>query len=147
MKITKDGENMVVTIPLEQKIHNPYMDENEDLGEMDNLVGIIAGNEYSISTLIDMDYKGKPPQEGMPILMFCDREELEKVCKDFNIIIWEHPLCAYCKAAIRGCFTVGKLGNMCFGCELKDKYNDERYHSKKKSCCSLNPCNCVCHKK
>ena len=92
MKIHKKDNLLVAEIPLYQKIYNPYMDDNIDLGETDNLVGVIAGNEYSISYLIDMDYKGKPPQEGMPIIMFEDREELEKVCKELDIDIWEHPI-------------------------------------------------------
>ena len=115
MKITKDKDNLIVTIPLKQKENNCYCPE-EDLGETDNLIGIIAGNEFSISQLIDLSYKGDQ-QEGMPIIMFNDREELEEVCKRFKIIIWEHPLCATCGKVIRGCFTQGKFGPLCYTCE------------------------------
>ena len=115
MNIKKENNELVVRIPLKQKINNPYIDE-KDLTETDNLVGIIAGNEYSLSQLIDLDYKGSQ-QEGSPILIFDDREELEKVCKDFEIAIWEHPLCETCGKAIRGAFTVNGQGNLCYNCE------------------------------
>jgi len=115
MNITKENNELVVRIPLKQKINNPYID-NKDLGETDNLVGIIAGNEYSISHLIDLDYKDKQ-QEGSPIIMFDDKEELEKVCRDFGIEIIEHPICGTCGNAIRGTFTINKWGNVCYNCE------------------------------
>ena len=85
MNIKKENNELVVRIPLKQKINNPYIDE-KDLTETDNLVGIIAGNEYSLSQRIDLDYKGDQ-QEGSPIIMFNNREELEQVCKDFEIAI------------------------------------------------------------
>ena len=119
MKITKQGDYMIVSIPLKQEENNCYM-HDEDLGEVDNLMGVIAGDSFSLSQSIDLSYKGDT-QEGMPILMFNDREELEKVCKEFNIMIWEHPTCAYCKGVIRGCFTYGSKGNMCNDCEDKSK--------------------------
>jgi len=115
MKITKENNELVVRIPLKQKINNPYLDEN-DLTETDNLVGIIAGKEYSLSQLVDLDYKGDQ-QEGSPILIFDDREELEKVCKDFGIEIWEHPICETCGRVIRGVFTINRWGNLCYNCE------------------------------
>jgi len=115
MNIKKENNELVVRIPLKQKINNPYMDDN-DLAETDNLVGIIAGNEYSLSQLIDLNYKDDQ-QEGSPILIFDDREELEKVCKDFGISIWELPICGTCKKAIRGTFTINKQGSLCYNCE------------------------------
>jgi len=115
MNIKKENNELVVRIPLKQKINNPYIDE-KDLTETDNLVGIIAGNEYSLSQRIDLDYKGDQ-QEGSPIIMFNNREELEQVCKDFEIAIWEHPLCETCGKAIRGAFTVNGQGNLCYNCE------------------------------
>ena len=115
MKITKENDELVVRIPLKQKINNSYMDE-KDLYDTDNLVGIIAGDEYTLSHLVDLNYKDSQ-QEGMPILYFNTKEELEKVCKDFNIMVWEHPLCNYCGKVIRGTHTIGEKGNKCFDCE------------------------------
>jgi len=119
MKITKENDELVVRIPLKQKINNSYMDE-KDLYDTDNLVGIIAGDEYTLSHLIDLNYKDSQ-QEGMPILYFNTKEELEKVCKDFNIAIWEHPVCNYCQKIIRGSHTLGEKGNKCFDCSYKEE--------------------------
>ena len=117
MKISKENNEMVVRIPLVQKESNPYMDE-KDLRDTPNLIGIIAGDEFSISHLNDLSYKGDQ-QEGMPILMFNSREELEKVCKDFSIGVWIHPICDSCKKAIRGSFTYSVKGNQCWECKEK----------------------------
>ena len=92
----------------------------KDLCDVPNLVGIIAGNEFSISQLIDLSYKGSQ-QEGMPILMFNTREELEEVCKNFGISIWDHPLCVYCDSVIRGVHTIDEKGAKCFDCENTTK--------------------------
>ena len=71
MNIKKENNELVVRIPLKQKINNPYMDDN-DLAETDNLVGIIAGNEYSLSQLIDFNYKEGPDKIFKEIyLSFC----------------------------------------------------------------------------
>ena len=118
MNITKENNELVLRIPLKQEINNPYWDE-KDVKETDNLIGIIAGNEYSLSQLIDLDYADKQ-QEGSPIIMFDDREELEKVCKDFGIEIWELPICGTCGKAIRGAFATNKKGNLCYNCERND---------------------------
>lgn len=117
MNISKDGDELVVRIPLKQKENNCYMDD-EDLGMTNNLIGIIAGNDFSLSQLNDLSYKGDQ-QEGMPIIMFTDSDDLRQVCKEFGIDVWEHPVCAYCNGVIRGVFTYGDKGNKCFGCELK----------------------------
>lgn len=118
MKYEKIGENLVITIPLWQEINNPYMDD-KNLPQTANLIGVIAGDEFTISHLNDLDYKGTQ-QEGMPILYFGTREELEEVCKLCDIDIWEHPLCAYCGKAIRGVFTYSEKGNQCYDCEEKE---------------------------
>ena len=119
MKIAKENNELVVRIPLTQKINNSYMNE-KDLYDTDNLIGVIANNDFTISHLIDLNYKDSQ-QEGMPILHLDTREELEKVCKDFNITIWEHPICDYCQKVIRGTHTIGEKGNMCLNCSYKEK--------------------------
>ncbi|SRR3990167_157852 len=115
-KFSKENNELVVRIPLRQKINNPY--DEDEIGECDNLIGVIAKDEFSLSQAIDMTYKGKSAQEGMPIIMFETREELEKVCKDFGIEVWEMPICGACGKAIRGSFTSNKKRNLCFECEL-----------------------------
>lgn len=117
MKITKEKNELVIKLPLSQPSYDAI---DEYVGETDNLIGVIAAQEYSISQLIDLGYKGDQ-QEGMPIIMFETAEELRKVCKEFNISVWEHEICAYCKKAIRGCFGMGEKGYKCYGCELDEK--------------------------
>ena len=117
MNIKREGKELVLRLPLEQA---NYDAADEYIGEVDNLVGVIAGDDFSISQLCALGYKDDI-QEGMPIIMFDSKEELEKTCKELGLQIWEHPLCAYCKKAIRGCFALGSLGNMCYNCELSLK--------------------------
>jgi hypothetical protein len=90
MKITKENEELVIRIPLWQKINNCYMEE-EDLYDTHNLIGVIArgkNNIFSISYLCDLNYKGTQ-QEGVPIIMFYDEKELRDACKTIGIDIWE----------------------------------------------------------
>ena len=119
MKITKENNELVLRIPLTQKESNCYMDD-KDLRTVPNLIGVVSGDECSISYLIDLAYKGDQ-QEGMPLIMLEDEEELREVCKELGLDVWEHEICAYCKKPIYGCFTFGKKGNMCHSCELESK--------------------------
>ncbi len=111
MNITEEKGELVLRIPLKQKIYNLY-DEEEEHGETDNLVGIVAGNEYSISYLIDLAYKDSQ-QEGMSIIMFDTEEELRKVCTEMDIDVWTHPVCSICKKVIRGTMIWGDKGAEC----------------------------------
>jgi hypothetical protein len=114
MNIKKENNELVLRLPLLQ----PSFDAvGKQLNDVDNLIGVIAGNDYSISQLIDLAYKGDQ-QEGMPIVMFESKEELEKVCKTFNINIWEHRvICECCKNIIRGSFEYDEKGPRCYNCE------------------------------
>ena len=116
-KIQREGNELVVRIPLRQKSYDALGDFS---GETDNVIGVIAGRECTLSHLIDLGYKGDQ-QEGSPILYFEDAEELREFCKEHDIQVWEHPICAYCNGPIRGVFTFGDKGNMCYSCELKEK--------------------------
>ena len=111
----KTDKVLVVHIPLKQEIYNPYSEEVE--GETDAVIGIVAGNEYTLSHLIEMEYKDKSPQEGTPILYCETKEELKELCKEIGCDVWELLLCDTCKKAIRGTFTINKKGNQCFDCE------------------------------
>lgn len=114
-KIDQDGiESLVLTLPLNQISYDAV---GTATGEVPNLIGVIAGDRFTISQLNDLGYKGDQ-QEGSPYILFDFREDLEEVCERFGLSIWEHPVCAYCKEAIRSSFTLGDLGNMCWNCEL-----------------------------
>src|SRR3990167_4549099 len=114
MKCSKEGENLVLTLPLKQK---DYDAAEQYIGDVSNLVGVVAGNEFSISQLIALGYKDDI-QEGSPIIMFETKEQLEEICKQFDLDIWTHGVCAYCEKVIYGSFTFGDKGDMCSSCEM-----------------------------
>ena len=114
MKFSKENDELVLRLPLKQKNYDAV---NQYIGDVDNLVGVVAGNEFSISHLIALGYKDDI-QEGSPVIMFDTKEEMEKVCKQFNLDIWTHEVCAYCEKAIYGSYTFGDKGNMCSSCEM-----------------------------
>ncbi len=113
MRITKENEEMVLRVPLWQKWQDAI---GQDMGQVMNLVGVVAAQEYCISQAIALGYKDDV-QEGSPIVMFDTEEELREACKTLGLEIWEHPTCAYCKKAIRGMFGYGDKGNRCINCE------------------------------
>jgi len=115
MKITNENNELVLKIPLFQ---NSYDAADNLIGKVHNLIGIIAGKEYSISWLIDLGYKGDQ-QEGSSVIMVDSAEDLKKECKKLGLDVWILPVCAYCGEAIRGCYTLGDKGNICFSCENK----------------------------
>ena len=112
MKITKEGDDLVLRIPLSQKSYDACGDYSFDTA---NLIGVIAGNECSISQLIDLGYKGDQQEGGAIINFDGDPEGLKKVCKELDIDIWEHPICTYpgCKRVLRGCMGYGDNGVQC----------------------------------
>ena len=115
MIISVNKTHLIVKFPLWQHKNNLY-DEESEKELTHKLIGIIAGDEYTISQLNDLSYKDSK-KEGMPIIRFDNRKELINACKIGGINIWEHPLCATCQKAIRGSFTINKKGNQCFDCE------------------------------
>lgn len=90
MKITKDKNNLILTVPLKTNRYNPYSDEV--VGTMNNIIGVVEEEanwyKYYIANRIDMSYKNKGDQVGFPIIMFVDKEELEEICKDLQIDIF-----------------------------------------------------------
>lgn len=113
MKLKREDNKLIVEIDLLQKIINPYM-EDADLGEMDNVVGVIAGDEQGIYQLIDMDYKGKPPQLGSPIVLtYFEDKEFRKLCAELKIDVWEYETCVECGKVLWGSFTMNGKGNIC----------------------------------
>jgi hypothetical protein len=114
MDITKENNYLVLKIPLRSKGEFTYGDGTY---EVDNLVGIDNGDlDYTISQMNYLDYKDDY-QESMPIIHFCDKEEFEKVCKDFNLQIWKHKKCAKCRQVIYGASTIKNEKTICLSCE------------------------------
>lgn len=112
MKINKEDNQLVLRLDLKQPSYDALGLHTHNT---DNLIGVIADKEFSISQLIDLGYKGSQ-QEGMPIIMFDTKEDLQKICKEFGLNIWEHELCVNCKSVIRGsCRWEG--GPICYECQ------------------------------
>ncbi len=121
MKITKNKKDLVIKIPLYQ---NSYDAIGQKIGQVSNIVGVIAGERCTISHVIDLGYKDDV-QEGMDIVIWSDYatkkdiEEFKKLCKELDIEVWEHTICAYCGKVIYGCHFWGDKGAMCQDCESK----------------------------
>lgn len=113
MKLTKEGNELVLRLPLRQ---NSYDAAQELIGQTENLIGVVAGNNFSISQLMDLGYKGDQ-QEGMPYIVFVDEKSLREACTQFGLDVWVHEICGTCKKVIRGAFTYNDKGNCCFDCE------------------------------
>jgi hypothetical protein len=81
----KEGDNLIITIPLKQRRYNPWMDEH--VGEMDNIIGLYE-DEYTngLCYRIDMDYKGKPDQWSDYFFKLDGTEdEFNEMCKELGI--------------------------------------------------------------
>jgi len=121
MKITKTNKDLVIKIPLYQ---NSYDAIGQKIGQVSNIVGVIAGERCTISQLIDLGYKDDV-QEGQEILIYNDyaeeedKEDFKILCEELGIPVWEHPICAYCGKVIYGCHFWGNKGAMCQDCEAK----------------------------
>lgn len=119
MKIYKQNDKIICELDFWQNKSNPY-DLEEEKERTHNLIGIIAGEEKTISQLIDLSYKGTQ-QEGMPIIYYSgDKKDFIKLCKEIGIEIWEHEICSKCGKVIRGTFAIGEKGYICFDCENSD---------------------------
>lgn len=117
-EIRKNNKNLIIklSVPLKARRYNPYNKSNGD--EMDNIVGVIAGDEIGFAYRIDRKYKGKGDDVSDLFYLYQgDYEEFEKVCKKIGIKVVKYPNCDYCFKPIFGIFTVGKKGNLCFECK------------------------------
>jgi hypothetical protein len=109
MKITKEGQELVLRVPLRQPSYDAV---GEYQGDTDNLIGISTDREWTISYLNDLGYKGTQ-QEGAPIINFYSRKELEKACKELGINIWDYDSCVKCKKPLRGSYKWTSKGVEC----------------------------------
>jgi len=124
MRISKENDELVLRVPLWQESLDA---DGESRGKVPSLVGIIAGNECSISHLNDLGYKDDI-QEGVPLIgFFADPEGLREACKTLGLDVWEYKLCNGCKEPLRGTIF-GSLeltkrygGDVCSSCSWKDE--------------------------
>jgi hypothetical protein len=117
MNIKKQKDTLIISIPLWQDAIDAA---DQVVGKVPNVIGVCAGNDFTISYAIDMTYAGKGIQEGMPMLHFDTKEELEEVCKKFGIDIWTHELCGFCGDVVYGTFTYSDGKIQCLSCEDKE---------------------------
>ena len=129
MNIKKEGENFIITIPQWKKRSNPYM-EGEDVGEHPTLIGLII-REKGMDTMgfgyvIDMDYKGKTDQNTGIQYIWSEggyEKAFREKCIELGIDIFKYPICSKCDESIYGSYSFKEKGNVCYGCELKEKDN------------------------
>src|SRR3990167_3836988 len=95
MKISKQDDKIICELDFYQHKKNPY-DKNEEKELTHNLIGVIAGDNFTISHLIDLSYKNSQ-QEGMPLIHFYGSEiEFIELCEELGISYIKHSLCDYC---------------------------------------------------
>ena len=117
-EIYKNNKNLIIklSIPLEKRRYNPY-DESEG-DKMDNVVGVVAGDEIGFAHWLDRDYKGKGDDISVPFYLYHgDLGNFRNLCKELNLDIVEYPTCTYCCKTIFGSFSFGEKGNKYFDCE------------------------------
>jgi hypothetical protein len=120
----QDGQLKIeLSVPLETNRYNPYMGD-EPTGKMDNILGVICGDEIGFAYWLDMSYAGKDDQISTLFYLYDgEPEEFKKLCQDLGLQLHEYPLCAYCGKPIMGSSTWGDKGLMCWECEQLTKEN------------------------
>lgn len=125
MKIKKQGNKIIVEIDYWQSGKNT-LDDGE--WTVNNLYGVIAGEEMTISQANYLDYKDDN-QEGCPLIHYYgDKEDFIKLCNKLDIIIIEHEVCAKCHKPIYGCSIDSKKidekygGMICSSCNFEEGY-------------------------
>lgn len=117
MKITKTKNELVVKIPLWQ---NSYDAIGQLIGQVPKIIGVIAGDEIGFSWLNDLGYKGDQQEGEMFLKYYGEDDEFRKLCKELDIDVWEHSICAYCGKVLYGSFTISDKGYECFECEQRE---------------------------
>jgi len=117
-EISKNDKNLIIklSVPLEKRRYNPHNESEGD--KMDNVVGVIAGDEIGFAYWIDRDYKGKGDDVSAPFYLYQeDLDSFRNLCKELKVDIVEYPDCAYCHKTIFGSFGFSEKGNRRFDCE------------------------------
>lgn len=115
MKITKEGKELVICLPMEQDAFDAV---DELVGRVPNLIGVIEGDDQGIHQSIDMTYKDKDPQIGeLVVRTHYSDEEFKKKCKEWGVDIFECPICGFCQRPTWGSVTFKDGKIICFDCE------------------------------
>ena len=114
-----EGDNLIISTPLKSQRSNPWDDDWHE--EMDNIVGVIAGDEVGFAHWIDMSYKGKGDQiSTMFYTSFMQPDEFKSLCKELGIEVEEYPVCSKCHKVIYGVHSWDD-GPVCMDCVDKEE--------------------------
>lgn len=121
-EIKKEEGNLIInlSIPITTHRSNPY--DPDEHSTMDNILGVIDGDEIGFAYWIDMSYSGKGDQVSSIFYNYDgSKEEFRNLCKELGLELEEYPECTSCFKSMHGSFTYSKTGIMCLDCNLKDK--------------------------
>lgn len=113
MKINKDKDNLIVTIPLRQPTFDAM---GEQFGEIDNIIGMIEGDEIGFAKFVDLGYKDSFDYSEIIVKVLMGKEKFKKLCKELNIGLYEYPLCVKCGGVVYGVHGWNN-GPVCSDCE------------------------------
>ena len=115
-KIYTKKDKLIIEIPLEVDRYNIW-NEKDFNEKMDNIVGVIEGEEIGFAYFIDMSYKGKGDQITTMFYMYDGEEKaFVELCKELGIYLHKYCVCSKCGKTLYGAFTWGKNGEQCLDC-------------------------------
>lgn len=111
MKITKNNHEIIIRIPLWQKSYDAI---GQYQGNVNNLYGVIAGDEQGIHQANDLGYKGDVQVGGLLVdTTHLDEDEFRKLCDKLGISVVEYPRCIECKKIVYGATYNDKCLDCC----------------------------------
>jgi hypothetical protein len=121
----QDGQLKIeLSVPLEVDRTTPW--DDEPTGRMDNVLGVICGDEIGFAYWLDMSYADKPDQISTLFYLYDgEPEEFKKLCQDLGLKLHEYPLCTYCGKPVMGSSTWGDKGLMCWECERLTNHDEK----------------------
>lgn len=122
-KFTIENGNLVIKIPMTTRRYNCYeadADPNYVGEEMNNIIGVIAGDEKGLAYQIDMSYAGKSDQisDFFYKEMDLSKEEFENLCTELKINLYTYSTCMKCRKVLYGA-SYWDNGEVCENCYEK----------------------------
>jgi len=88
-KISVKNNNLVIEIPLKVKRFCPY--EGKNIGDMDNICGLIDKKECGFAYFVDRYYKGKSDDVSIIFYQYYNgKNDFKKLCKKLGIKVVEY---------------------------------------------------------
>jgi hypothetical protein len=117
MRLYRKNDKIIVEL---DALQDSFDAVGEKIGRVDNLVGVIHGNEQGLARVIDLGYKGSVDYGDIVVHTDYSREDFIKLCEELGIAFFQYPVCDYCGKVIYGSFTLGDRGAMCWECDKKN---------------------------